>query len=73
MCRDRCTHVDATAAVVGSEEIDGAAAEGYVAASRIPHGTPGFVYIQLAPTRMQVWEGPPEFAGRTVMREGLWV
>lgn len=65
--------IDATAAVTSRDEIDTAAAEGYARASRIPQGTPGFVYLQLAPNRMQMWTGPAEFAGRTVMRAGTWL
>jgi hypothetical protein len=33
----------------------------------------GFVYVQLIPRRMQVWRGPAEFSGRTVMRGGEWI
>ncbi len=65
--------IDATAAVVPGSEIDPAAAEGYARASRIPQSTPGFIYMQLAPDRVQVWKGPAEFAGRTVMRAGAWL
>lgn len=65
--------IDATACVVRDDEIEPAAAEGYAEASGIPRATPGFVYIQLLPRRMQVWSGREEFADRTVMRGGVWL
>jgi hypothetical protein len=43
------------------------------AASGVPRSAPGFVYLQLAPNRIQVWKGPAEFSGRTVMRAGVWL
>ena len=65
--------VDATAAMVPWGEIDETAAEGYARASGVPRSVPGFVYVQLIPRRMQVWKGPAEFSGRTVMRAGAWL
>src|ERR1700730_18986540 len=38
-----------------------------------PQSTPGFVYIQLVPERIQLWKGVAEFTGRTVMRAGVWL
>jgi hypothetical protein len=38
-----------------------------------PQAVPGFVYIQLVPERIQLWKGVAEFAGRTVMRAGVWL
>jgi hypothetical protein len=55
-------------------DIDPVAAEGYARASgNDPRSVPGFTYIQLTPDRMQVWRGPAEFAGRTVMHRGVWL
>lgn len=65
--------IDALAIAVAAYDVDEAAKDGYAEASRIPRGTPGFVYVQLRPERMQVWKGPAEFAGRTVMRDGEWL
>lgn len=66
--------VDATAAIVPVTDIDPAAADGYAqAAGNDPRSVPGFTYIQLEPERMLVWRGPREFAGRTVMRHGVWL
>src|SRR6266571_5325992 len=66
--------IDATAIIVAVADIGTEAAEGYAqAAGNEPRSVPGFVYIQLAPQRMQVWKGVAEFAGRTVMRAGVWL
>ncbi len=65
--------IDATAIIVAADDVDEAAKDGYAQASGIPRSTPGFHYVQLVPERMQVWKGPAEFAGRTVMRAGVWL
>jgi general stress protein 26 len=65
--------IDATATVVRDDEVDADVAEGYAEASGIPQSTPGFVYIQLLPRRMQMWRGREEFTDRTVMRDGVWL
>jgi general stress protein 26 len=65
--------IDATAAVVPWDDIDETTGEGYAQASGVPRSMPGFVYVRLVPQRMQVWRGPAEFSGRTVMREGAWL
>jgi general stress protein 26 len=66
--------VDATATIVAVADIDPRTAEAYArAAGNDPRSVPGFIYIQLAPERMQVWRGPAEFAGRTVMHRGVWL
>lgn len=66
--------IDATAVIVAVADVEPRAAEGYARASRNdPRSVPGFVYIQLLPTRMQVWWGAAEFTGRTVMRDGEWL
>ena len=66
--------IDATATIVSTAEIDAEAAERYAQASgNDPRTAPGFKYITLAPERIQVWRGAAEFAGRTVMRAGVWL
>jgi general stress protein 26 len=66
--------VDAIAMIVTVGDVEPSAAEGYARASgNDPRSVPGFTYIQLTPDRMQVWRGPTEFAGRTVMRHGVWL
>ncbi|MEC3918607.1 pyridoxamine 5'-phosphate oxidase family protein [Nocardia sp. CDC160] len=65
--------IDAVARIVGRADVDDAAADGYARASRIPRSAPGFTYIYLVPERIQVWRGPAEFSGRTVMRAGVWL
>lgn len=65
--------IDAVAVIVAVADIDAAAADGYARASGIdPRSVPGFVYVRLAPERVQMWSGPAEFTGRTVMRGGAW-
>jgi general stress protein 26 len=65
--------IDATAGIVTAAGVDAAAAEGYAQASGVPRSAPGFTYVQLVPKRIQVWKGPAEFSGRTVMRAGVWL
>ena len=66
--------IDATATVVPVPDIDAGAAERYAQASgNDPRLVPGFAYVQLVPKRMQIWKGVAEFAGRTVMRGGVWL
>jgi hypothetical protein len=66
--------VDATATIVAVIDIDPDAAEGHArAAGNDPRSVPGFTHVQLVPQRMQVWRGPAESAGRTVMRDGVWL
>ena len=65
--------IDGTAAIMAAADIDATAADGYAQASGVPPSAPGFTYVLLAPERMQVWKGPTEFSGRTVMRAGVWL
>lgn len=65
--------IDASVAIVPWGDLDERTAEGYARASGVPRSTPGFVYLQLLPERMQVWKGAAEFSGRTVMRAGAWL
>jgi hypothetical protein len=65
--------IDAIASVAGASDIGSEVADAYAQASGVPRSTPGFVYLQLAPQRMQVWRGRQEFAGRTVMLDGHWL
>ncbi|MBO0803056.1 MAG: pyridoxamine 5'-phosphate oxidase family protein [Nocardiopsaceae bacterium] len=67
------TMVDATATLVGVEEIDAKSADAYARVSLDPRVTPGFHYVRLVPQRIQVWSGVQEFAGRTVMSGGEWL
>jgi general stress protein 26 len=65
--------VDATAVIMAVADVEESAAEGYAQASGVPRSAPGFTYVRLVPERMQVWKGPAEFSGRTVMRAGAWL
>lgn len=65
--------IDASAAIVAAADVADTAADGYAQASGNPRSAPGFAYVQLVPERMQVWKGPVESSGRTVMRAGVWL
>ncbi|GAA5090402.1 pyridoxamine 5'-phosphate oxidase family protein [Nocardia iowensis] len=65
--------IEATASLIPVDAIDPTAADGYAQVSHDPRTMPGFVYIQLAPQRIQVWNGFHEFTGRTVMADGQWL
>ena len=68
--------IDATATIATVVNIADIAevAQRYAQASgNDPQSVPGFVYIQLVPVRIQLWKGVSEFAGRTVMRGGVWL
>jgi hypothetical protein len=65
--------IDAIASVVAAADLEESAIKGYEQVSGNPRATPGFVFIQLSPTRVQVWRGRAEFSGRTVMRAGAWL
>jgi hypothetical protein len=58
---------------MAAADVDVTAAEGYAQASGVARSAPGFTYVQLVPQRIQVWKGPAEFSGRTVMRAGVWL
>ena len=68
------TMVDArlerTVAVAGS----GALGEAYAAqADWDPRGSDGYVFLVMAPVRVQAWREVDEIADRTIMRGGEWL
>ncbi|WP_280446767.1 pyridoxamine 5'-phosphate oxidase family protein [Nocardia brasiliensis] len=65
--------IEATASLIPVDAIDATAADEYARVSHDPRTMPGFVYIRLAPQRIQVWNGFHEFTGRTVMADGRWL
>lgn len=65
--------IDATATVVPAVDMAEEVMDGYAKVSGVPRSSPGYGYIQLVPQRIQVWSGPAEFGGRTVMRAGAWL
>jgi hypothetical protein len=38
-----------------------------------PRGSEGYVYLVMRPERVQAWRESNEIAGRTLMRDGVWV
>ncbi|TDB80984.1 hypothetical protein E1264_33310 [Actinomadura sp. KC216] len=67
--------IDTSATLINVPDIDADIAERYAKVSTDPRTYPEgtFVYLCLHPTRIQVWNGLHEFAGRTVMRDGQWL
>lgn len=65
--------IDATATPVLTGALSEEAMDGYAQASGMPRSSPGYGYIELVPQRVQMWKGPSEFAGRTLMRAGVWL
>jgi hypothetical protein len=68
--------IDATVEQVASTtDTATAVADAYAAQSDWDPRTagPGFVYLMLAPTRIQAWREVNELADRTLMRNGEWL
>lgn len=69
---DDVTMIDGTVELIPVVEIETGIADAFAKVSHDPRVMPGFVYLRLTPSRVQVWNGFDEFAGRTVMRDGTW-
>jgi hypothetical protein len=53
---------------------DASLGEAYVAqADWDPRGSAGFLFLVLRPVRVQAWREADEIAGRTLMRDGVWL
>lgn len=68
--------IDGTMNVVEPDAIDPAIADAFAALLRggpDPRHTPGFVYLQLIPTRFQAWRSFAELGDRTLMQSGQWL
>lgn len=53
---------------------DDALGDAYVAqADWDPRASPGYVFLVLRPVRVQAWREANEIAGRTLMRDGVWL
>ncbi|MER5388395.1 pyridoxamine 5'-phosphate oxidase family protein [Saccharopolyspora sp. NPDC002686] len=68
--------VDGTMEIIEPDAIDPAIADPFAALLRggpDPRRTPGFVYLQLTPTRLQAWRSFAELSGRTLMQSGQWL
>ena len=53
---------------------DAALGSAYVAqADWDPRGLAGYVFVVLRPVRIQAWRESNEIAGRTLMRDGVWL
>jgi hypothetical protein len=67
--------IDGRVTLVSQQAMDGALAERLARVSGIDaRHTPGFIYLQLLPTRIQAWwSNAAELASPTVMRDGRWL
>jgi hypothetical protein len=61
--------------VVSTSDADDALGDGYAARSDWDPRTAGagYVYLILAPRRIQAWREANELAGRLLMRDGMWI
>lgn len=68
--------IDGTMTIVEPDKIDPTIADSFASLLRggpDPRQTPGFVYLQLTPTRLQAWRSFAELGDRTLMRSGRWL
>ncbi|UUV32380.1 pyridoxamine 5'-phosphate oxidase family protein [Amycolatopsis roodepoortensis] len=68
--------IDGSMEIIEPGAIDPAIADPFASLLRggpDPRHTPGFVYLQLTPTRLQAWRSFAELRGRTLMRSGQWL
>lgn len=68
--------IDGTMRIIEPDTIDPIIADAFASLLRggpDPRQTPGFVYLQLTPTRLQAWSSFAELDGRTLMRSGRWL
>ncbi len=70
---DDVVMIDGNVSLVEVPDIDPVTADRFAAVSHDPRAMPGFLYLRLTPTRIQVWNGFHEYAGRTVMSDGGWL
>lgn len=67
--------IDAVASVVARLDADPEIVEAYRERTGWEPGAEGgeWVYVLLRPTRIQAWRNVDEIAGRTIMRDGVWL
>jgi hypothetical protein len=67
--------IDAAVEVFGPQEVDASIADAFAARHDWePRNEPKpYSYLLLTPRRIQSWRESNELAGRTIMREGVWV
>ncbi|MFD6065810.1 pyridoxamine 5'-phosphate oxidase family protein [Amycolatopsis lurida] len=67
--------IDGSMEIIEPSAIDPAIADSFASLLRggpDPRHTPGFVYLQLTPSRVQAWRSFAELPGRTLMHSGRW-
>lgn len=68
--------IDGGVEIVDPRDIEATTANAHAALLRggpDPRQTPGLVYLQLTPSRLQAWRSFVELAGRTLMQSGQWL
>lgn len=68
--------IEGSSTVVEPRQMDPMIAEAHASLLRggpDPRRVPGLVYLQLTPTRLQVWRSMAELGGRTLMSSGRWL
>jgi hypothetical protein len=66
--------IDGAVSLVKPDQVDDGVAERLARSSAIDgRRAPGFVYLQLVPSRIQAWWSGAELARPTVMRDGQWL
>ena len=67
--------IDGRVTLVSQQAMDSAVADRLASVSGIDaQHTPGFIYLQLLPTRIQAWwSNAAELASPTLMRDGRWL
>jgi general stress protein 26 len=66
--------IDGSIRVLRPNQVDDSVAEQLARSSAIDgRRAPGFVYLQLVPSRIQAWWSGAELASPTVMRDGQWL
>ena len=66
--------IDGSVSVVTPDQVDSSVADQLARASAIDgRRAPGFVYLQLVPSRIRAWWSSAELANPTVMRDGQWL
>lgn len=67
--------IDGTMRIIEPDDIDPIIGDAFAALLRggpDPRRTPGFIYLQLVPVRIQAWNSFAELGGRTLMQSGQW-
>lgn len=65
--------VEGAVTTVPADEIDPCLGDAFARVSHDPRRMPGYAYFQITPHLIQSWRSFAEYAGRTLMRDGVWL